>query len=698
MTPNLIKSVAAACLAAALLPAQEVHDVIVRTQKVDTAKASSKSSDKHAAIHKKMTKIIERMSADGVSSAERKKLKKALLDIIGSVQKKSKSQDHFVVSRLADVFGDAPKKSKAKGHVVYSTAKNKKGDMLFGKAEPGAIAWVTDLGDGKSKKRKAIGTVVGKTSDTPHGAWLELAQGSAKKAGNKKGGVWVTDGAEAHVVYGHKAGGKEGDATIYWVQQDPKSKGKIVRRKKGDKIDAIAIDGTEGEIIELHAAGAHIHGHQGPQKSSKKAATRAYARLVDPSGEHDVVSVIETGDGAPIIRYLKAGDVKGIAKAKAKAKAHKSGDVHVYVTDDAQEVVHAETGKLLHRYYTGKQDPKKNKKKSTEAYQITVRGKNGKVHTYSGSDKADIHERVQLLLQGEGKAKKSKKSKSKNYTFEWKADGDVDAFDDFGGKSDKKKAKAGNFFTFKKAKGKTFKGEYSFDVKAKTDDHGRFTLQGVKAKTDSKGQYGFDVRDLKINKARKVGDGGAMEFEITVEAADEHKGRGALLELLNTDGGSAHHGALLKLLSKEKKAKKSGKSDGEMWATIVLEDEDGNKKHGKWISEISKDSLVKHLHGHGGDDVEVDVVLEHSAHAKHSEHDGHGEHGSHDSDNDDVVKMIKELRAEMRELRKMMAAIKKSLGAKATPTKARMLPTLIREEVAEPRRRVRVRRESRETR
>ncbi|MFT7536282.1 MAG: hypothetical protein ACI85K_002236, partial [Hyphomicrobiaceae bacterium] len=43
MTPKLIRSVAAACLAAALLPAQEEHEVTVRVSGGE-AKASSKAS------------------------------------------------------------------------------------------------------------------------------------------------------------------------------------------------------------------------------------------------------------------------------------------------------------------------------------------------------------------------------------------------------------------------------------------------------------------------------------------------------------------------------------------------------------------------------------------------------------------------------------------------------------------------------
>ena len=76
MTPNWIRSVAAACLAATLMPAQEEHEVIVRVEKSQGAKASSKATVKHKVTHKKMMKIIERISDDDVPSKERKKLTK----------------------------------------------------------------------------------------------------------------------------------------------------------------------------------------------------------------------------------------------------------------------------------------------------------------------------------------------------------------------------------------------------------------------------------------------------------------------------------------------------------------------------------------------------------------------------------------------------------------------------------------------
>ena len=66
MTPKLIRSVAAACLAAALLPAQEEEEIIVRLSE-STAKASSKVLDLSS---KKLKAIIEKLSDDEFDKAK----------------------------------------------------------------------------------------------------------------------------------------------------------------------------------------------------------------------------------------------------------------------------------------------------------------------------------------------------------------------------------------------------------------------------------------------------------------------------------------------------------------------------------------------------------------------------------------------------------------------------------------------------
>lgn len=628
MTPNLLRSVAAASLCAALIPAQDVHDVIVRTKKVDGTKVSKKTSAKDAATHKKMMKLIERMGSDDVSSAERKKLKATLLKMLSH--------------KTGDVYFYSTKKPTAtKSKPEAATAE--------------VWAWVDDDGKVHSKKAtKGKVDLLYKASDKPHVAWLDVA-----KAGDAKG-LWVTRGEKAHAVEVHKLDGKK---DVFWTAQEPKQKGRIVRLNKGKKIDAIVdkpSKGKNGYLLEWHKA----NGEQGKAKDAKKKATwvtltpevtELRGRLVDPGDGHEVVTVIE-GRDAPVVHYHKAGDAKSNKPRAITYEVADDNGVHVFYSD--AKGIDKKAGKLVKAYRYHKQDPKKSKKKSSDEVQITVRGVDGKLHSYRGTDKDDLGKKVQYLIQGRdgSSKKKAKKSQRKAYSFEWVADE---------GES-KKKGKDRGFFTF----------ETDVDLK----------FDGTKAKADKKGRFSFDVGDLKVNSVKKAKKPGEVSFEVVVEAEDEQKGRSALLKLLNSDGGDAKEGALLKLLSKDDRIMRVAKTPkGGMWATVVVEDEKGEKKAGKWLAEISKDSLVKHLHAeHEPEEIEV-VVEEIHGHE-------HGEHG-HEHGDGEVVEMIQELRAEMRELRKMMAEIKKSLAKKAAP-KARMLPTLIREESAEPRRRVR-RRETR---
>jgi hypothetical protein len=162
MTLKLIRSVAAACLAAALLPAQEKEEIIVRLSE-SNANASSKASGISA---KNLKAIIEKLSDDELSSADREKLKSVLMKMLGDVSGKS-----------------APKVIRFGGPVGVDVAIE---------AKPLNLRWQVGQGkEGTSAKvsKKAKSSDVAQTIE-----WLHLAEDD-NKVKKAKGGD-LGDGAK----------------------------------------------------------------------------------------------------------------------------------------------------------------------------------------------------------------------------------------------------------------------------------------------------------------------------------------------------------------------------------------------------------------------------------------------------------------------------------------------------------------------
>ena len=100
MTPNLIRSVAAACLAAALMPAQEEHEVIV----LPKGQYSVTNGGSDAKSRTKLITIVEQLSDESTSPAERKKLKRTLLKLLGDADEQAKGVG---VVEVQDVAAEA---------------------------------------------------------------------------------------------------------------------------------------------------------------------------------------------------------------------------------------------------------------------------------------------------------------------------------------------------------------------------------------------------------------------------------------------------------------------------------------------------------------------------------------------------------------------------------------------------------------
>jgi hypothetical protein len=171
MTLKLIRSVAAACLAAVLLPAQEKEEIIVRLSE-SNANASSKASGISA---KKLKAIIEKLSDDELSSADREKLKSVLMKMLGDVSGKS-----------------APKVIRFGGPVGVDVAIE---------AKPLNLRW--QVGQGKEGTSAKVSKKAKSSDVAPTIEWLHLAEddnkankaNKAKKAKKAKGGD-LGDGAK----------------------------------------------------------------------------------------------------------------------------------------------------------------------------------------------------------------------------------------------------------------------------------------------------------------------------------------------------------------------------------------------------------------------------------------------------------------------------------------------------------------------
>ena len=199
MTLKLIRSVAAACLAAVLLPAQEKEEIIVRLSE-SNANASSKASGISA---KNLKAIIEKLSDDELSSADREKLKSVLMKMLGDVSGKS-----------------APKVIRFGGPVGVDVAIE---------AKPLNLRWQVGQGkEGTSAKvsKKAKSSDVAQTIE-----WLHLAEDD-NKVKKAKGGDLGDGAKQLRVRFGNP--GSEG-AIIDYVVDTKSGDGKSERLMKAKK-------------------------------------------------------------------------------------------------------------------------------------------------------------------------------------------------------------------------------------------------------------------------------------------------------------------------------------------------------------------------------------------------------------------------------------------------------------------------------
>ena len=199
MTLKLIRSVAAACLAAVLLPAQEKEEIIVRLSE-SNANASSKASGISA---KKLKAIIEKLSDDELSSADREKLKSVLMKMLGDVSGKS-----------------APKVIRFGGPVGVDVAIE---------AKPLNLRW--QVGQGKEGTSAKVSKKAKSSDVAPTIEWLHLAEDD-NKAKKAKGGDLGDGAKQLRVRFGNP--GSEG-AIIDYVVDTKSGDGKSERLMKAKK-------------------------------------------------------------------------------------------------------------------------------------------------------------------------------------------------------------------------------------------------------------------------------------------------------------------------------------------------------------------------------------------------------------------------------------------------------------------------------
>jgi len=199
MTLKLIRSVAAACLAAVLLPAQEKEEIIVRLSE-SNANASSKASGISA---KKLKAIIEKLSDDELSSADREKLKSVLMKMLGDVSGKS-----------------APKVIRFGGPVGVDVAIE---------AKPLNLRW--QVGQGKEGTSAKVSKKAKSSDVAPTIEWLHLAEDD-NKVKKAKGGDLGDGAKQLRVRFGNP--GSEG-AIIDYVVDTKSGDGKSERLMKAKK-------------------------------------------------------------------------------------------------------------------------------------------------------------------------------------------------------------------------------------------------------------------------------------------------------------------------------------------------------------------------------------------------------------------------------------------------------------------------------
>ncbi|MFT4514618.1 MAG: hypothetical protein ACI91B_003330, partial [Planctomycetota bacterium] len=286
MTPKLIRSVAAACLAAALLPAQEEEEIILRVSE-SSAKASSKASGLSS---KQMKAIIEKLSDDELSSADRKKVKAALMKMLGDVKSESR-----VIHLDGTVRRDIETKSK-----------------------PVSLRWHIGQGTGKGGKPGALGKK-SKSSDQPKliewaqlGVDVSKAKSIKKTKGANEAYTWLesVEKSRDHAKHEHGAYGEQHSKK---GEHDKSATARVIHSYDGANQASIIVQ--LNKAIEL--------GHGGDAVGAHKAHgidlhPRAIALLGKPDSQHDVITYVQdtSGDGKAI-RWLSTSK-QGQGKAKAK--------------------------------------------------------------------------------------------------------------------------------------------------------------------------------------------------------------------------------------------------------------------------------------------------------------------------------------------------------------------------------------------
>ena len=654
MTPKLIRIVAAACLAASLLPAQEVREVIVR-QKADKAKSSSKASSISA---KKMKAIIEELSSGELSSAERAKLKKTLMKMLGDVSGKPTS-----ITFDAPAKRDAVAEAKPTG-IRWHVAEGKEGKegKKDGKVKA-TYAWVEDVesahdhGHGHEKgehgeehsnkaeygaKRDAIIAELNKSLSRGHGAGggvggLHEAHGVERKA-RAIAGLPRPDGEHDAIAFVRKS--KDGDGkTIRWLKTSKQDQGKAKKAKSGDlatraKQLRVRLDKPEGAAgglayvfdTEQEPVGKSVRllMAQKAYEKAKKAyaeAKKAHGKAATVEGRYGFVElddVTESHGDKGTIRYVRTRDAKQDPK-KVKVKAKAKGENVFESLLENGEPIQLKLGSEVIEYL-----PQVN----GEDVRIFLRGKDGKLKAsrkksdgFTFETKTDEKGRfeVESFMFDEGGAQgsftfrkpKSAKQTKNTWKFEEGAKGEWNA------------PKA-------KKPGKQAKGSFFFGTRsdASKDDSGeRDVLLKLKSKGDQEGFWVVDGKDSKR--------AGAWVTHIPSIEKD------VLLKLLHSDGDDREIRTVLKMIDGKDSSAKGTKHDGLLFGVHA-----------------------PHAHGH---DVEV-VVEEREAEEEEEETEEGG--------NDEVLEMIEEMRVEMRELRSMMQEIRNSLRSnRASSNSARRVRT-----------------------
>lgn len=631
MTPKLIRSVAAACLAAALLPAQEEHDVIVRV-KSDESKASAKKS---ALKDKKMVALLEKLADTELSNADRKKVAAMLKKMLAET------------SGVAEIEVVAAEK---KPTLRWAIDKAKGGDATAKERSDKVVQWLTLTDD--VKKAKAVAKLkevaklkdVAKIKELKANDWVEVIEevhhhgGHAHEGHGDKGKrlpsiarVITTKGgdrakaiARFHdvVEHGHGAGGKvhvveskpraiarladpegrvayvrttKGDAdekpNFYFetVKQDPKRKDGT--RKSGDlgarakQLRVRLLEPDEGQMVVEYVQDPKS-GKASKLEQAKKAYEEAKKRYAAAKKAHGKVV-----EGKRLYGTVVAEDW-----VEAKKMAEKGRGKVVF---DKWQKVDGKDGSVYFFDRAGKAGDKKGQK--GEARYLFKKGD----RTYEYKPRKEVFEyrpdaedvRV-YIKDGKGRVEAVKPikagKKADGYTFEWTTEAGVDVFGPKSGK--KSKAKKENSFTFEGVP----EGAWHVDG----DGKGTFWVDTRVKEGKKKGTFFVDTtvkqgQEAKKAKKAKTTDKGSFVFDTLIDRAkaESHKS-----------------GKVIKLK----------KGDNEAHGVWVVGDDEG--KSGTWITavpSIDKEALEKLMKAHKGDG-KHDALLHLLHHGKDGGKEGHG--------------------------------------------------------------------------